>query len=75
MHQRMIAYGWTGQIAKQIANIAGCVQDDDLFGVRLIDLDQDGQIEILAAGDGSTEQQAYKWNGEAFVFWSYVPEK
>lgn len=57
MHQRMIIYSWEAGKADLIANIAGCVVDENMFGVRLEDYDQDGQLEILTphnlfTGDG-----------------------
>ena len=49
VHQRLIAYEWNGQEARNVANIAGCVVQEVLYGVKLEDLDYDGIDEILAA--------------------------
>jgi hypothetical protein len=48
-HQRLIIFQWDGQSATQVANVTGCIRRSNLFGVRLTDYDNDGQIEILAA--------------------------
>lgn len=60
MHQRLIAYQWSADDAVEIANVAGCVERDDLYGVRLLDVDQDGQVDILAAPDGELNNRAYQ---------------
>lgn len=73
MHQRLLAYGWDGRHATEIANIAGCVIAENLYGVRLQDLDEDGVLEVLAAPNGKLQNRAYKWNGSQFVLWSNVP--
>jgi hypothetical protein len=49
MHQRIIAYQSDGKNNVEIANVAGCVIQNDLYGVRLEDYDGDGVPEILAA--------------------------
>jgi len=49
-HQHLIAYEIHGNGARKIADVSGCSIDEDLFGVRLEDIDQDGKVEILAAG-------------------------
>jgi hypothetical protein len=49
VHQRLIVYEWDGQEARNIANVAGCVVQEDLYGVRFEDFDHDGIDEILAA--------------------------
>jgi hypothetical protein len=80
-HQRIVAYQWTGDGFRAIANVAGCVIDADLYGVRLADYDADGQVEILAApvyleqetGSEYLANRAYKWDGSEFVLWSEVP--
>ena len=48
-HQRMLIYTWDGKNADQVANVVGCIRRSDLFGVRLRDYDEDGELEILAA--------------------------
>jgi hypothetical protein len=72
MHQRIIAYQVEDGIASEIANVAGCVERSDLYGVRLLDVDQDGQVEILAAPNGDLNNRAYEWNGQRFVLWGEV---
>lgn len=74
MHQHLLAFQYDGQTATEIANITGCVIRNDLFGVRLEDLDGDGNPEIIAAPNGELGHRAYKWNGTQFVFWSELPE-
>ncbi len=74
MHQHLLAFQYDGQTATEIANVTGCVIRDDLFGVRLEDLDGDGNPEIIAAPNGELSHRAYKWNGSQFVFWSELPE-
>ena len=66
-----------------MADVRGCVVDPmTLYGVRLEDLDGDGQIEIVAALGGSqpgiqsgiqSGTAAYRWDGQRFVFWSEWP--
>ena len=73
MNQRLLAYQWDGQQAAPIANVAGCVMREDLYGVRLADVDGDGKLEIEAAPNGKLNNRAYKWNGKQFVLWSDVP--
>lgn len=75
MHQRLIAYQWNAGSAVEIANVAGCVERNDLYGVRLLDVDQDGQVDILAAPDGERGNRFYRWNGQRFVLWSDVPTR
>ena len=50
VHQRMLIYHLESDSKLvEIANVAGCVRQGDLFGVRLEDYDQDGVIGIVAA--------------------------
>jgi len=49
IHQRMIVYQQAASEMKQIADVTGCVVESDLYGVRFEDIDNDGQVEILAA--------------------------
>ena len=44
-----MVYQWIGSNLVEVANVAGCVIQSDLFGVRVEDIDMDGQFEILAA--------------------------
>jgi hypothetical protein len=55
VHQRLLAFQVRGDEIREITNIEGCIVDDDLFGVRLVDGDQDGDLEILAARYESEE--------------------
>lgn len=55
VHQRFIAYQWIGSQLNEIANITGCVVQSDLYGVRIEDIEGDGQVEILAADSWFTE--------------------
>lgn len=48
-HQRILVFRWDGETATQLANIVGCIRRSNLFGVRVTDYDNDGQLEILAA--------------------------
>lgn len=59
MHQRYIIYQWDGENAVEIANIAGCVVQSDLYGAKLLDFDGDGQVEIVAASSWFTERDCY----------------
>ena len=49
IHQRVIVYQQVNSLVKEIANVTGCVVQSDLYGVRFEDIDDDGQLEILAA--------------------------
>ncbi len=88
MHQRLIAFQGNANQATEIADIAGCVVREDLYGVSLQDFDSDDQLDILAAEPLSPKlagcvgncwyelnhrSQIYKWNGAQFVFWDDVP--
>ena len=73
MHQRLIAYQSDGSNNTEIANVAGCVIQKDLYGVRLEDYDGDGIPEIFAAPNGDLNNRAYKWNGKKFVYLSDFP--
>lgn len=60
IHQRLIIYTLkTGRLT-QIADVVGCVVNDTLFGVRLEDINQDGQVEILTGGRS--------WYGEPICY-------
>jgi hypothetical protein len=48
-HRELIVYRWRANTATEIANVIGCVVQEDLYGVRLEDLDHDGIVEIIAA--------------------------
>ena len=77
MHQRIIAYSEEDDGYRLIANIAGCVLEEDLFGVKLEDITGDGEPEIIAAHliteTDEYPTRAYKWNGDEFVMWSELP--
>lgn len=55
VHQHLLAYQYADGIFTKIADVEGCVVQGDLFGVRLTDLDNDGQVEIIAANSWYTE--------------------
>ncbi len=74
MHQHLLTFQYDGHTATEIANVTGCIIRDDLFGVRLEDLDGDSTPEIIAAPNDELGHRAYKWNGTQFVFWSELPE-
>ena len=91
IHQRLIAYQWNGTTAQEIANVNGCVVQSNFFGVRLEDLDGDGQVEIIAADKWKTypdydclgcywyefirSDQVYTWDGRQFVYQKNIPRK
>lgn len=62
VHERVMVYDWAGGQVNLLANIDGCVTQPDLFGVRLDDYDNDGQLEILAADSWTTENAYYAGN-------------
>ena len=85
LNQRLIAYEWDKGILHEVANIAGCVVQSDLYGVRLEDYDSDGQVEIVAASKLTSspltyldwsepimEDRIYKWNGSEFTLWKQI---
>ncbi len=47
VHQRFLVYSWDGKDATEIANIAGCIVDESIFGARLQDYTGDGVLEII----------------------------
>lgn len=47
VHQRFLAFQWEGGGATPIADVAGCVVDLDLFGIRLEDYTGDKTLEII----------------------------
>jgi hypothetical protein len=49
VHQRLLIYERINSQLAEIANVTGCVVQSDLYGVRTLDIDGDGQVEILAA--------------------------
>jgi hypothetical protein len=53
--QQLLAYEINEQETIQIANVAGDIIRSDLFGVQLEDVDEDGQLEILAGRGYATE--------------------
>lgn len=60
VHQRLLAYQWLNNMAVEIANVAGCVVQSDLYGVRMEDLEGDGQPEIIAADSWFTDPLCYQ---------------
>ncbi len=78
-HQRMLIYAWDGVQTSELADVAGCVQEEDLYGVRLEDIDGDGLLDLRAARVYASDlpdplpERIYRWNGERFVFWSELP--
>ena len=60
--QQLLAYEVNEQETIQIANVTGDIIRSDLFGVRLEDIDADGQIEILVGrgyGTGGSDCKIY----------------
>ena len=53
--QQLLAFEVEEQEVTQIANVVGDIIRSDLFGVRLDDIDEDGQFEILAGRGYQTE--------------------
>ena len=78
-HQRMSVVAWDGAKTTELADVSGCVQEDDLFGVRLEDIDGDGLLDVRAARVYTNDlpdplpERVYRWNGQRFVFWSEWP--
>jgi hypothetical protein len=72
MHQHLIAYEWLNRNAREIANVTGCVQEKDLFGIRLESNDS-GAWEIIAAWNGKLNKRIYKWDGQHYVMWGELP--
>jgi len=70
--QHLLAYSWDGGNANKIADVTGCVGDQDLFGVRLADLDGDGQFEIQASQGICTELDC-RW-GERNCWYELVSD-
>lgn len=76
-HQRLLAYSWDGGQLVEVANVAGCVIQSDLYGVRLTDVDGDGVQEIMAApleqdDDPEAQHRIYKWSGRNYVFYQLI---
>lgn len=78
-HQRLMVYAWDGAQTTELADVAGCVQEEDLYGVRLEDIDGDGLLDLRAARVYASDlpdplpERVYRWNGQRFVFWSELP--
>ncbi|MCP4422721.1 MAG: VCBS repeat-containing protein [Chloroflexi bacterium] len=65
--QRLLAYQWNGDRATQIADVTGDIIRSDLYGVRYADVDDDGQLEILAGElHYQTDESTCKTYGEPF---------
>lgn len=60
LQQHLLAYEWIGSEAVEIANIRGCVVEADLYGVRFDDLENDDQVEIVAADSWHTEPECFR---------------
>ena len=54
--QQLLAFKLDGPEVSQFANVTGDIIRSDLFGVRLEDVDGDGQLEILAGRGYLTEE-------------------
>jgi hypothetical protein len=59
IHQRLLIFQNLDSVMNVIANVTGCVVESDLYGVRFEDLDQDGQVEILAANGWLTTDRCF----------------
>lgn len=59
IHQRMLIFQQENNQWKQIANVTGCIVQSNLYGVRLEDMNDDGQVEILAANGWFTAPRCY----------------
>ena len=59
IHQRVIIYQQENAQLKQIANVTGCVVQSDLYGIHFQDIDEDGQVEILAASGWFTAPRCW----------------
>ncbi len=57
VHERFLAYQWKDGTAREIANVAGCLVQTDLYGVRLQDIDEDDQVEIVLASRLTSEPE------------------
>ncbi len=57
VHQHLLAYHWDGGVSRKIADVEGCVIQSDLFGVQLSDIDNDGQVEVLAGSSLFTKME------------------
>ena len=57
VHQRMIIWRDMGAQWMEIANVAGCVRDNDLLGVRLEETNQNQSMEIITADTTLWQQQ------------------
>ncbi|MEM9774378.1 MAG: hypothetical protein AAF902_07345 [Chloroflexota bacterium] len=61
-HTRIIIFDWDGSQANEHTNIAGCVTRSDLYGVKFLDIDKDGQDEIVVASGLFTEKKCFTDN-------------
>ncbi len=73
-YQRLLIFQPTGDTYTLIANITGCIEESDLYGVRLEDVNGDGQFEIRSRGTywGGPEL-LYTFNGTAFTLSAELP--
>ncbi len=73
-YQRILIFQQSGNTYTPIANVTGCIEESDLYGVRLEDVDGDGELEIRSRGNyWNGPELVYKYIGTEFVFWSELP--
>lgn len=72
--QRLLIFQSTGNTYTPIANVTGCIEESDLYGVRLEDVNGDGQYEIRSRGAywGGPEL-LYTFNGTTFALTAELP--
>lgn len=72
--QHMKVYSLTSKPIDILADVRGCIVDPyTLYGVRIEDVDGDGQVEITAARGGDQPgvqagTEVYRWNASTFQF-------
>ncbi len=57
IHQRMIIYQQIDSELEKIGDVTGCVVESNLYGVRFEDIDDNEQVEILAADGWFTDSR------------------
>lgn len=55
VYQRLLAYQFFQNGYEQIADVSGCMVSENFFGVQIVDMDADGQPEIVSAGELTTD--------------------